>query len=74
MHPSLPAKNTRDPTALAKAQPGNLVFASSGAGTSARMAMEMFSNMTKTELLHVPDRGGGAAVVAVMGSEAQAGI
>ncbi len=71
VHPSLPAKTTRDLVALAKAQPGKLAFASSGAGTSAHLAMEMFRHMTSIDLLHVPYKGGGPAVTAVMGGEAQ---
>jgi tripartite-type tricarboxylate transporter receptor subunit TctC len=71
VNPSLPVKSTRDLVALAKAQPGRLVFASSGAGTSSHMAMEMFRSATGTQLLHVPYKGGGPAVAAVMGGEAQ---
>jgi tripartite-type tricarboxylate transporter receptor subunit TctC len=71
VNPSLPVKSTRDMVALAKAQPGRLAFASSGAGTSSHMAMEMFRSATGTQLLHVPYKGGGPAVAAVMGGEAQ---
>lgn len=71
VHPSLPVKSARDLVNLARAQPGKLVFASSGAGTSAHLAMEMFRYMTKIELLHVPYKGGGPAVTAVMSGEAQ---
>jgi tripartite-type tricarboxylate transporter receptor subunit TctC len=71
VHPSLPVKNTRDLINLARAQPGRLVFASSGAGTSAHLAMEMFRHMSAIEVLHVPYKGGNPAVTAVMGGEAQ---
>lgn len=71
VHPSLPVKSTRDLITLAKAQPGKLVFASSGAGTSAHLAMEMFRYTTQIDVLHVPYKGGGPAVTAVMGGEAQ---
>lgn len=71
VHPALAAKTPRELVTLAKAQPGRLVFASSGAGTSAHLAMEMFRYMTKIELLHVPYKGGAPAVTAVMGNEAQ---
>ncbi len=71
VHPGLPAKTTRDLITLAKAQPGKLAFASSGAGTSAHLTMEMFRHMSGIELLHVPYKGGNPAVTAVMGGEAQ---
>ena len=71
VHPSVPAKSARELIGLAKAQPGKLVFSSSGAGTSAHLAMEMFRHMANIELLHVPYNGGGPAVAAVMGGEVQ---
>ena len=71
VHPSVPAKSARELIGLAKAQPGKLVFSSSGAGTSAHLAMEMFRHMANIELLHVPYKGGGPAVAAVMGGEVQ---
>ncbi len=71
VHPSLPVKSTRDLISLAKAQPGKLIFSSSGAGTSAHLAMEMFRYMSNIEVLHVPYKGGGPAVTAVIGGEVQ---
>jgi len=71
VNPSLPVKSVKELIAHAKSHPGKLVFASSGAGTSAHLAMEMFRHQTQIELLHVPYKGGGPAVTAVMGGEAQ---
>ena len=71
VHPSVPAKSARDLVSLARAQPGKLTFSSSGAGTSAHLAMEMFRTMSKIDLLHVPYKGGNPAVTAVMGGEVQ---
>ena len=71
VHPGVPAKSARDIVSLAKAQPGKLIFSSSGAGTSAHLAMEMFRHMTQIDLLHVPYKGGNPAVTAVMGGEVQ---
>jgi tripartite-type tricarboxylate transporter receptor subunit TctC len=71
VNPSLPVKTTRDLINLAKAQPGKLAFASSGAGTSAHLTMEMFRHMSGIDLLHVPYKGGNPAVTAVIGGEAQ---
>ena len=71
VNPSLPAKSVQDIISLAKAQPGKLVFSSSGAGTSAHLTMEMFNSAAKISMLHVPYKGGAPAVGAVMSGEAQ---
>ena len=61
-HPSLPVKSARDLIALAKAQPGNLNYSSSGAGGSMHVAAELFQSMANVKLTHVPYKGGGPAV------------
>ena len=71
VHPAVAAKSARELVSLAKAQPGKLLFSSSGAGTSAHLAMEMFRYQTQTDLLHVPYKGGNPAVTAVIGGEVQ---
>ena len=71
VHPAVPATSAKELVALAKAQPGKLIFSSSGAGTSAHLAMEMFRYMSQIELLHVPYKGGNPAVTAVIGGEVQ---
>jgi tripartite-type tricarboxylate transporter receptor subunit TctC len=71
VNPSLPAKSVQEIINLAKAQPGKLVFSSSGAGTSAHLTMEMFNSAAKLSMLHVPYKGGAPAVSAVMSGEAQ---
>ena len=70
-NPSLPVKSVKDVIALAKAQPGKIVFSSSGAGTSSHLTMEMFKSAAKIDMLHVPYKGGNPAVTAVMTGEAQ---
>ncbi len=60
---SVPAKSVADVIALAKAQPGALSFASSGNGGAPHLAGELFKRITGTDLLHVPYRGSGPAVV-----------
>jgi tripartite-type tricarboxylate transporter receptor subunit TctC len=71
VNPSLPAKSTQDLIKMARAQPGKLVFSSSGAGTSSHLTMEMFKSAAKLDMLHVPYKGGGPAVNAVVSGEAQ---
>jgi tripartite-type tricarboxylate transporter receptor subunit TctC len=60
---SMPAKSVKDVVELAKTQPGQFAFASSGNGGAPHLAGELFKKVTGTSLLHVPYRGSGPAVV-----------
>ena len=62
-HPTLPAKTVKDIVALAKTSPGQLIYASTGNGTSPHMLMEMFSAMAGIKMVHVPYKGQAPAVV-----------
>ena len=70
VHPSVPAKTVAEFIALAKKQSGKLNYSSAGVGTNLHVAAELFKNLTKTEILHVPYKGGGAALIAAVGGEA----
>jgi tripartite-type tricarboxylate transporter receptor subunit TctC len=59
---SLPVKNAQELVALAKAQPDKLTYASSGIGGSPHLSGETFKIATGTKILHVPYKGGGAAI------------
>jgi tripartite-type tricarboxylate transporter receptor subunit TctC len=61
VHPSLPAKTMRELTALAKQNPGKLTYASSSSGP--QMAGELYRLTTKTDMLHIPYKGGGPATI-----------
>lgn len=63
VHPSLPARNVRGLVTLAKSQPGALNYASGGAGTSTHMMMELFKLHTGLNIVHVPYKGTGPALV-----------
>jgi tripartite-type tricarboxylate transporter receptor subunit TctC len=63
VHPSLPARNVKGLVALAKAQPGALNYASGGAGTSSQMLMELFKLHAGVNIVHVPYKGTGPALV-----------
>ena len=65
VNPSLPAKSTLELINLAKAQPGKLTFASSGAGTSSHLTGEMFRSLAKIDMLHIAFKGGAPAVNSV---------
>ena len=64
-----PHKSVRDIIAAAKAAPGKLTYASQGNGTSAHLAGEMFTNLSKVELTHVPYRGAGPALSDLLGGQ-----
>jgi tripartite-type tricarboxylate transporter receptor subunit TctC len=60
---SLPAQSVADVIALARARPGQLAFASSGTGGAPHLSGELFKGLAGVDLLHVPYRGSGPAVV-----------
>lgn len=64
-----PYKSVGDIIAAAKAHPGKLSFASQGAGTSAHLAGELFKNLTKTDITHIPYRGAGPAITDLLGGQ-----
>ena len=66
---SVPAKSVKDLIALAKAQPGKIAYASAGNGSNLHVAAELFNNLTGTKMLHVQYKGGGPALIAVLGGE-----
>lgn len=61
VHPSLPAKTMKELTALAKQNPGKLTFASSSSGP--QMAGELYRLATRTDMVHIPYKGGGPATI-----------
>jgi tripartite-type tricarboxylate transporter receptor subunit TctC len=74
VHPSVPAKTVRELVAIAKARPGALVYSSSGTGSVSHLAGEYFGFLTGTKMLHVPYKGGGPSVTALVSGEAAIGF
>ena len=70
VYPTLPVKSVRELVALAKARPGELAYASSGSGTPNHLAAELFSYMTNIRMVHIPYKGGGPSVIALLSGEA----
>ena len=68
----LPAKSLKEFLALAKQQPGKIQYASGGVGGSLHLAMELFKITAGVDLLHVPFRGAGPAVIDVVGGHTKA--
>ncbi len=71
VHPAVPVKTARELIALAKAKPGQINYGSSGAGTGTHLSAELFKYMTGIDMVHVPYKGGGPAVTALLGGEVQ---
>jgi tripartite-type tricarboxylate transporter receptor subunit TctC len=69
VHPSVPANNVKELIAVAKAKPGELNVATSGIATSTHMASELFLYMTGTKMVHVPFKGGGPGIVAMLAGQ-----
>jgi tripartite-type tricarboxylate transporter receptor subunit TctC len=70
-HPSVPAKSAKELIAMARANPGKLTMGSAGTGSITHLAGELFANMAGIKVTHVPYKGGGPNVTALLGGEIQ---
>ena len=71
VHPALPVKSVKELLALARSKPGALAFPSAGNGTSSHLAGELLKSIAKVDMLHVPYKGGGAALADLLGGQVQ---
>lgn len=71
VHPSLPVNNIKELIAYLKANPGKVSFASAGNGTTSHMAGTFFKNMAGVDIVHIPYKGGAAALTGMLGGEVQ---
>lgn len=69
IHPSVPAKTVKELVALAKSKPGVFNFGSNSTGTTSHLAAELMKTMTGTKMTHIPYKGAGQAVIALVGGE-----
>src|SRR5690349_20487461 len=69
VHPSMPVKSVKDLVAMAKARPGTLNFASGGNGSSGQLAGELFKYLAGIDLVHIPYKGAGPALVDVIAGQ-----
>jgi tripartite-type tricarboxylate transporter receptor subunit TctC len=69
VHPSVPVRTVKEFVALAKAKPGELAYSSSGSGSAAHLAGELFNSLTGVKTTHVPYKGGGPSMIALVGGE-----
>jgi len=70
VHPSLPAKSIRELIALARSRPGQLNYASGGSGSTLHLTAELFKTMTHVDIVHIPYKSTGPAILAVISGEA----
>lgn len=71
VHPSMPVANVKELIALARKRPGEVFYGSGGTGSSIHLAAVLFVTMSKTNMTHVPYKGGGPAMTGVLSGEAQ---
>ena len=69
VHPSVPARSVKEVIALAKKEPGKWTYASSGNGTSIHMSAAMFTQMTGTDIVHIPYKGSAPAVTDLLAGQ-----
>jgi tripartite-type tricarboxylate transporter receptor subunit TctC len=69
VHPSSPLKTVVDVVAMAHAQPGKINFGSGGNGSGSHMAAELFLNVTKTRMTHVPYKGSAPSLADLIGTQ-----
>lgn len=71
VHPSLPVKSVKELIRLARARPGQINYASGGNGAGNHLSAELFKSLTHTNMVHIPYKGAGAALIAVLTGETQ---
>ena len=71
LHPAVPASSFQELLDLARGKPGALRYASSGVGSNPHLAGELLKSMAKVDLIHVPYKGAGPSVLAVLSGEVQ---
>ncbi len=69
VHPSVPAKSVKEVIDLAKKEPGKWTYASSGNGTTIHMSGAMFTQLTGTDILHIPYKGSAPAVTDLLAGQ-----
>src|SRR5690606_33373921 len=69
VHPSVPARTPQELVALAKSRPGQLNYGSFGSRSGGHLASELFKLVTATDIVHVPYKGGGPALTALVAGE-----
>jgi tripartite-type tricarboxylate transporter receptor subunit TctC len=69
VHPALPAKNLGELAQLVKANPNKFMYGSGGVGSSGHLAMELFKSLTRSEVVHIPYKGGASVLPNILSGE-----
>lgn len=69
VHPSIPATSVKQLVALVKSRPGDLNYASAGSGSGPHLSAELFKSITRVQMVHVPYKGGGPALIDVLSGQ-----
>jgi tripartite-type tricarboxylate transporter receptor subunit TctC len=69
LHPSVPARSIKELIALARTKPNALNAGSAGAGTSPHLSLELFKSLANVEMVHIPYKGSGNAIIANLAGE-----
>ncbi len=74
VHPSVPVRSIKDLVAAAKAQPNKITYSSAGNASNLHVAVELFNVLAGVKMLHIPYKGGGPALTALLGGEADLSV
>ena len=74
VHPSLPVKSIGELLALARARPGQISYGTGGIGSTSHLVTVLFLLAAKTDMLHVPYKGLGPAITALLGAQVQVAV
>jgi tripartite-type tricarboxylate transporter receptor subunit TctC len=74
VHPSMPTRTVKEFIALARARPGEILYSTAGNGSAPHLSMALLASMTGTKLVHVPYKGGGPQVIALVAGESQSSL
>jgi tripartite-type tricarboxylate transporter receptor subunit TctC len=74
VNPSVPAKTLKEFIAIAKAKPGDMTYASAGNGSPQHLTGEQFKLLTRTDMVHIPYKGSGPAMIDLMGGQVKSMI
>ena len=74
VHPSVPVKSIKELIAVAKVQPNKISYASAGNASNLHIAVELFNVLAGVRTLHIPYKGGGPALIAVLGGESDLSV
>ena len=74
VHPSVPIKSVKEYIAMARAKPGSMTFGSAGAGSIHHFAGEWLKMLTKIDIVHVPYKGMGPAIIDMVGGQIPSGF